>query len=113
SNVAAADLESMRAFVAQLPGGSARAAMVISSGAVGAATAAITVDTQSGAATDDLDTIQQPDLPAGSLIMVSSLDAARVVTLKDGSGNLALIDGVDLVLDNPADFVLFMRVSTT
>jgi hypothetical protein len=78
-------------------------ALTIASGvvAIGPSTLAATVDTQSAAATDDLDTISGGYI--GQVITLRSVDAARDVVLKNGTGNLA-IKG-DITLHNTTDVV--------
>jgi hypothetical protein len=56
----------------------------------------ITVDTEGAAATDDLVTINSGN--AGDVIYIRMANAARVVTLKHGSGNISISTGADLAL---------------
>lgn len=63
-------------------------AAVISSGAVSATKSYLSVDTEGAAASDDLDNIT--DGNPGDLLIVVLENAARIVTLKDGTGNLRL-----------------------
>jgi hypothetical protein len=62
------------------------------------------VDTQSSAATDDLDTINGglPD----QLLVLGAYDSARTVVVKDGTGNLKL-EG-DCSLDNAEDRIVLI-----
>lgn len=71
-------------------------AVTIASGVVSTSSGAIVVDTQGAAASDDLDTINvaAPShgvaLSSGAELIVSPASAARVVTVKDATGNLKL-----------------------
>jgi hypothetical protein len=72
--------------------------VTIASGVVTATTPLIFVDTESGAASDDLDTING-GTTNGQLLMVRTKNAARDVVLKDGTGNLKMHTG-DVTLPN-------------
>jgi len=63
------------------------------------------VDTQGGAATDDLATIS--GAAAGQIIILQSVASARDVTVKNGTGNIFL-SGSDFVLDNSRDFIVLI-----
>lgn len=65
--------------------------LTISSGAVTATNGVHTIDTESDASSDDLDTISGGT--AGDFLILAPENAARVVTVKDGSGNIKLADG--------------------
>lgn len=58
----------------------------------------VSVDTQGGAATDDLDTINGGVV--GDIIILRTTAAARDVTVKSGTGNIILAGGVDFTLIN-------------
>lgn len=60
----------------------------ISGGAITAGNGFVAVDTEGGAATDDLDTINGGQ--SGDEIILRTASSARDVVLKDGTGNLAL-----------------------
>ena len=62
---------------------------------------AIAVDTEGGAATDDLDTINGGT--TGMEIMITSANSGRDVTLKDGTGNLRLAG--DFTLTSTEDII--------
>lgn len=100
----------------QLLGGAARTTLTIASGAVLPVSAVHLVDTEGAAAADDLANITQTNLPDGSLLILASVDAGRVVTLKHaagGAGQLSLIGSADLALASPADGVLLERSGTS
>jgi hypothetical protein len=55
----------------------------------------IEVDTQGGAGTDDLDSIEIDGVVDNDVITLIGLDATHIVTVKDGTGNIFLADGTD------------------
>ncbi|MDX1479261.1 MAG: hypothetical protein R3301_16210, partial [Saprospiraceae bacterium] len=63
-----------------------------------------TVDTESDAATDDLETINGG--VDGALLILTAADAARTVVLKDNTGNLRL--NGDFSLDHSRDTIMLM-----
>ena len=63
------------------------------------------VDTQGGAATDDLATIS--GAAAGQILILQSVASSRDVTVKNGTGNIFL-SGSDFVLDNSRDFIVLI-----
>ena len=72
-------------------------ALSIVSGAITVTQNVHTVDTESDAASDDLDTITAgTNVGEGFLLFLYLEAAARIVTLKDGTGNLAI--GADVVM---------------
>jgi hypothetical protein len=103
-------LEQIRDFIAEMTGGSAIEALTLASDTVTPTVAVFSVDTEGAAAEDDLATIAQTNHPAGRLIAVRSVDAARVVTIVQG-GNILTRDAQSIVLYDPKDFVLFLRVT--
>jgi hypothetical protein len=62
------------------------------------------VDTEASAATDDLDTISGG--ASGDVIALVSANAARVITLRSGAGNIVLKDGLNIALDITEAFLL-------
>lgn len=110
-----AGLEATVAAAKQLPGGSARTTLTIASGAVLPISALHLVDTEAAAAADDLTNITQTNLPEGSLLVLACVDAARVVTLKHaagGAGQMVLLGGADVALNNPANAIILQRIGT-
>lgn len=70
---------------------SAATELTIASGAITVTQAYHSVDTESDAATDDLATITAGSgIQEGALLVLRAENTARVVTLKDGTGNLLL-----------------------
>lgn len=57
-----------------------------------------TVDTESDASTDDLDTITAGS--DGQLLIIRPENTARSIVIKDGTGNIETPDGGDITLDN-------------
>jgi len=76
--------------------------LTIAGGVITATKSYIRVDTQSAAASDDLDTITAA--PAGAILVVRSVNSARSVVCKDGTGNLKL--GADRTLNSTVDRLL-------
>lgn len=105
-------VEGLRSFVAQLLGGQDEAPLVIAGGSVTPLVGSNTIDTEGGAATDDLANALQGNFPEGSYLMLRALDAAKVTTIKHaagGAGQFNLADQQDALLDDPDDFMLFVR----
>ena len=104
--------DDQRDVVALQPGAVAPTELTISSGSVTPTGGVHTIDTESDAASDDLDTIAITNHEEGSIIVISAENTARTVVLKDGVDNLHIAAGADLSLDNDTKFVGFMRVGT-
>jgi hypothetical protein len=65
--------------------------LTIATGAIAATQSYHKIDTESDAAADDLDTIAAgAGIVAGSVLVLRAENVARVVTVKDGTGNLLL-----------------------
>ena len=64
--------------------------LTIASGAVVVTQGYHKIDTEADAASDDLDTLTATGLTAGFITVLRAENVARVVTLKDGTGNLLL-----------------------
>lgn len=100
----------------QLPGLAVSSELTISLGSVTPTQGIHTVDTEGDAAADDLATIAQDNLPDGWPLLISCVDAARVVTVKHGgggAGQILLVDSADLVLDDPNKWLELRRSGTT
>lgn len=83
-------------------------ALTIAAGAITVTGSRHTVDTEASAATDDLDTINGGT--AGDILILSSVNSARDVTVKDGTGNLTLAG--DFLFSNVGDFMMLYRGAT-
>lgn len=78
--------------------------LTIASGAITVTHARHTVDTESDAASDDLDTIS--GLAAGEAVVLSANHTARTVVFKDGVDNIICSTGADITLDETYKLVL-------
>jgi len=85
--------------------------LTISAGSVAALTSHHTIDTEADAAADNLDTITVAGVADGTMLILRLADAARVVTIKDGTGNIQTKNNADIILDVNIPTVLF-RVGT-
>lgn len=72
--------------------------LTIASGAVTATRSVHAIDTEGAAATDDLDTINVGSVSDGCLLWIRMVNSGRVVTLKNGTGNLVI--GEDIVMSS-------------
>tara|TARA_R100000951_G_scaffold8491_1_gene7706 strand:- start:405 stop:800 length:396 start_codon:yes stop_codon:yes gene_type:complete len=70
--------------------------LTISAGVVTATQSFHQVDTESDAATDDLDTINGGS--SGRVLYLNAINGSRDVTLKHGTGNIRMGDGADTTL---------------
>ena len=82
--------------------------LTINSGQITITQSVHTVDTESDAATDDLDTINGGS--TGSILVLKSVLGSRHVVLKDGTDNLRLNGDCELGTSN--DTITLMKVST-
>lgn len=92
-------------------GFSSSSELTIASGVVTPTQTYHTLDTQGDAAADDLDTIAVTNIPDGHLVVLRIENVARVVTLKNGTGNLQLING-DIIMNFTTGVVVLMRVGS-
>lgn len=83
--------------------------LTIAGGVVTATGSRHTIDTQGDAATDDLDTINGGT--EGDILILSSANAGRDPTLKDGTGNLILAG--DFTLTAITDTITLVRYAAT
>lgn len=105
----AVDASSISAIV---PNATSDSELTISSGAITPTRATHTVDTESDAASDDLDTITATNFSSGNLIVLSAEDGARTVVLKHATGNILLPNDEDLSLDD-AEKTVVLRYDGT
>ena len=82
--------------------------LTISSGSVTKTASFHTIDTESDAATDDLDTISGGT--TGDIIILKAADSARTVVVKNGTGNIVLPSDFDL--DNANDTIVLIYDGT-
>lgn len=72
-----------------------------------------TVDTESDAASDDLDTITAPTaFPIFNILIIRPADDARSVVVKHNTGNIVLSGGADITLDDLTDHILLFYDGT-
>ena len=87
-----------------------RADATIATGAVTYSNSYMRLDTESAAASDDLDTVSGGNV--GDMLIIQSTANARNVVLKDGTGNLALQGNIDFTLDDTSDKIILVKNST-
>jgi len=80
--------------------------LTISSGAITVSQSYHYVDTEGGAASDDLDTIKGGT--AGDVLYLRSADSSRTVVIKHGAGNIVTPDGTDYSLDSTDKIVALL-----
>lgn len=77
---------------------------------------ALQIDTEAGAATDELDQIAITNIPEGAEVEIRSTDASRVIEMRHGqpvgTGGLNLRNQVSYFLDDPVKRVRLKRVGT-
>lgn len=84
----------------------------LASGAITVTRGYCKVDTEADAASDDLDTITPgSNVGAGSILALRAEDVTRVVTVKDGTGNI-LLNGGDVALDATDKIVILLYDGT-
>ena len=109
----ATDLKTRLAFALSNAGPlqlAAATTLTISSGVVTATQNRHLLDTQSAAASDDLDTITA--MGAGWLLVLSTVSSARNVVIKHGTGNISCTGGQDITLDTNADLAILVYDGT-
>ena len=82
------------------------ASITIDDGAITPTASYILLETEGGAATDDLDTIDVTGT-AGTIIVLRTNSSLHDVTVKDGTGNLTLAG--DMALSNRLDAIVLME----
>ena len=73
----------------------------------------VTVDTQGGAASDDLDTITATNYVDGDIIFLRGTNSGRVVTVKNGTGNILLANSIDFNTAEESDVLTLQFISPT
>lgn len=81
-------------------------AVTISGGAITAVAANLAINTEAGASTDNLDTINGG--ADGLIIILSAADDTKTVVVKHGTGNISLASGDDLLLDDSNKTVMLI-----
>jgi hypothetical protein len=83
-------------------------ATTIATGVITASATNMIVDTEGGAATDDLDTINGGG--NGDILLLRSTNSARDIVVKHGTGNIYLNGQVDKTLSHGMDTLLLIRL---
>lgn len=108
-------LEDVRDFIAGAIGGAAPSELTIASGAITPTAMQHRIDTEGDAASDDLVTIDQTNIPDGGLFLGRIADNGRNVNVVNGGGGAGQIltgDGADFLLDTTAQWILLQRRGT-
>lgn len=96
----------------QLVGAAGEEALTIASGAITPTRGTVKVDTESAAATDNLDLIAATNIPDGSSLLLRAVDAGRVVTVRHnqaGTGGINLSGGLSLALNQVDQWLWLQR----
>ena len=83
-----------------------RGELTVSAGSITVTGSGHSVDTESDASTDDLDSINGGN--DGDILILRTINSTRDVTCKDGTGNLRLAG--DFVLTSVTDFIMLRKV---
>ena len=105
-------LEDIVAFVRQLPGGSAASELTIASGAVTPTGAMHTIDTESDATADDLETMAVTNTPVGGWVAIRPAGTARVPTVKHSAttaNGFNLKSAKDFIMSAATDLLIVER----
>jgi len=105
-------IEALVAASKQLPGGPLASNLTISGGNITPTAAFHRVDTQGAAATDDLDHAVVTNLPAGSILILTTVSSARDVVVRNaigGSGQFLTATGSNFTLLDTSMFIAFVR----
>lgn len=68
------------------------------------------VDTESAAASDDLDRLTTTNIPDGALVLIQAINTARTIVVRHaqgGSGQFLLVNAANYALDDSEKFILF------
>lgn len=85
----------------------------IKSGAIQTYNSFHIIDTEGGAASDELTTIDSTNLTSGQILVLQSRTSARPITVKDGTGNLSLSTNQDFIMDSSANTIMFILKNKT
>src|SRR5579883_1961260 len=102
----------MLGVIAELLGGAAEGTLAIAAGAVTPTAAVHSIDTEGGAATDDLTNIATTNHPDGRLLVIRCANNARSVVVKHnagGAGQIALASAADLTLKDTTQWLILKR----
>jgi hypothetical protein len=87
--------------------------LTIATGAVTATRSHHTIDTESDASTDDLDTITATNAVDGTLIAILPANTARTIVVKHNTGNIKTTSGEDIELDSTDKYFAAIYFGTT
>ncbi len=73
----------------------------------------VIADTESAAASDDLDTITTSGFVDGDVIFFRGANGARVISVKSGTGNIITANAADFISDGPISCLQLQYVSST
>ena len=99
------------AYIQQLGVGSSGGpapATISAGGAITYSSVYMEVDTNAGAASDDLDTITVGPAIEGQLLILKAADGTHTVVVKHNTGNIWLLGGADITLDDVDDHIAFI-----
>lgn len=108
--------EDLRDYIEQMIGGSVVEYLTIASGVITPTVGWIKVDTESAAPTDYLVTIQTTNLPAGSMIRLSTTSNSRHIIIQhtsSGVGTISTLSGTNVTLTSSRDGILLRREGTS
>jgi hypothetical protein len=88
-------------YLHQSPGGNPDSMLTISAGSVTPTQFSHEIETEGGAATDDLTTIDQTNIPDGGLLLITPVNTAHTVVVKHNVGGTGKI-----LTDGAADFTM-------
>jgi len=104
------------AVLRELPGGAARETLTIASGLVTPTRAFVRVDTEGGAASDDLTNIDQTNTRDGATLCLTIDSSTRPVTVRHGAGGagqILLARSADFTIADTGTHVSLLRVGST
>ena len=83
--------------------------LTIASGSVTPTARTHNIDTEGDASADDLATIVATNIEDGGILIFRPVSAARVTTVKHGTGNILLAGDADMDLDDPEQVLVLVR----
>ncbi len=86
--------------------------LTITTGAVTVTRTAHSIDTESDAASDDLDTLTASSVSTGAWLLIRANNAARTVVVKHSTGNILTADDADFTMDDDQKFMLLQYNGT-
>jgi hypothetical protein len=102
-------------YLHQSPGGNPDSMLTISAGSVTPTQFSHEIETEGGAATDDLTTIDQTNIPDGGLLLITPVNTAHTVVVKHnvgGTGKILTDDAADFTMDGNQKLLLRRKGAT-